>query len=151
MCWRRNWRLPIKSLMWSMRIIIVMNIIGSNWGQTPTPLDDTAIVKAAIQNVQTLINNVNTEAVSIPLAEIAKGNGAGYTNADELLALLKDTELALGNVVDANKGAYYTQEVAIALDYFLTNFPVDKDNNRIAYGTFAAVQADIDAAIAATK
>ena len=86
----------------------------------PTDFGSTASVAAvntAIGSVQGAVTTVNGTAVSGPLAAIAAFDPSTNPTTDTeaaLLALLKDAELALGNVVDANSAAYFKEESAIA-------------------------------------
>lgn len=68
-------------------------------------------VKTAVENVQTAINTANAAKVTEPL-EVVVALTAESSNED-ILEALKDDELALGNVVDANIATYKADLTAI--------------------------------------
>ena len=72
-------------------------------------------VKTKVEAVQTAINTANAAQVTAPLTAITElgTEGKPAKTAENLLKALKDDELALGNVVDANAETYLADFDAI--------------------------------------
>ena len=109
---------------------------------TPITIDgnETAsAVQTAIQSVQTVITTANSTAVTTPLTAITT---LSSPSDDDLLDALKNAELALENVVDANVDAYQADLAAIQTAATVGSEPVDPEGKAIA--RLEVVLADIN-------